>query len=203
MAKRTGEPAARYLQPYMDAVAKHGSGFPSLLWASPGSQALRFEALTRLYDFSNKSIVDIGCGRADFLDYLLARKIEPNHYVGIEAVEEIAAAAERKRHKHCTILRGDFLTEPKRLFVGADIAICCGSLNTLSAEEFYQTIHRALDAAAEALAFNFLCSPELAQADFLSWHDADEVMRFLKTLSGRCEKINDYKEGDCTMIAWK
>jgi hypothetical protein len=203
MARSPSDDSAHYLRPYLDAVERHGGGFESLLWTSPASQAARFDALAELYDFSGKSILDIGCGRADFLDYLLAHRIEPNHYVGIEAVEVIAQAAERKQHRHCTIVYADFVREPKRLFVGADVAICCGSLNTLSTEEFYQTLRRAFDAAGEALAFNFLCSPKLAAAKFLTWHEREEVKAFLKPLSSRCGELTDYYDGDCTMIAWK
>jgi SAM-dependent methyltransferase len=194
---------ARYLRPYLDAIDRDGAGFSALLWSNPASQALRFEALTRLYDFRGKSILDIGCGRADLLDYMLGHRIEPNHYVGIEAIEEFAEAAERKQHRNCTILRADFVREPKRLFVGADAVICCGSLNTLSEEEFYQTLRRAFDAAADALVFNFLCASTLAAAEHLLWHRREDVRKFLRTLSSRCEELSDYRDGDCTMAAWK
>ncbi|HWB53788.1 MAG TPA: class I SAM-dependent methyltransferase [Tepidisphaeraceae bacterium] len=203
MAKRPSDDAARYLRPYLNAVELHGGGFPALLWASPASQAARFAALANLYDFTGKSIVDIGCGRADFLDYLLANDMEPNHYVGIEAVEAIAQSAERKQHRSCTILHADFVREPRRMFVGADAAVCCGSLNTLSSEEFYQTLRRAFDAAAETLVFNFLCSPKLAAAKFLTWHRQEDVRRFLQSLSSRTNESSDYFDGDCSMIAWK
>jgi SAM-dependent methyltransferase len=194
---------ARYLRPYLNKIEEDGPGFSALLWSSPASQASRFEALQRLCNFADKSILDIGCGRADLLDYLLAHRIEPNHYVGIEAIEEFAQAAERKKHRNCTILRADFVREPRRLFVGADAVICCGSLNTLSPEEFYKTLQRAFDAAAEVLALNFLSSPDLAAAEYLHWHKPEEVRTFLRKLSPRCKELADYRDGDCTMAAWK
>lgn len=192
-----------YLRPYQNAIDRDGPGFSSLLWASPASQALRFEAMTRLYDFHNKSIIDVGCGRADLLDYLLVNGIKPNHYVGIEAIEDFAAAAERKGHPHCTILRADFIKEPARMFVGADAVVCCGSLNTLSDEEFYQTLRRAFDAATEILIFNFLCASALAAAEYLTWHHREDVRRFLQEFSSRCSELADYRDGDCTIAAWK
>jgi hypothetical protein len=61
-----------YLQPYVNAVQKYGTGFNSLLWASPKTQKMRFEALRRVCDFEGRSILDVGCGRADLLDHLMS-----------------------------------------------------------------------------------------------------------------------------------
>ena len=56
-----------YLQPYLKAAERHGAGFGSLLWASPETQASRFDAVERLGRLHGKSILDVGCGRADLL----------------------------------------------------------------------------------------------------------------------------------------
>src|SRR5205085_11899167 len=81
-----------YLQPYLSAVRRHGRGFGSLLWASPHTQAARFDAFVRLCALEGRSILDAGCGRADLLDFLLARGIRPDHYTGLEAVDTLADA---------------------------------------------------------------------------------------------------------------
>ena len=39
--------APAYVQPYLDAFERHGGGFESLLWASPHTQRLRFDAIRR------------------------------------------------------------------------------------------------------------------------------------------------------------
>src|SRR5580658_5442475 len=100
-----------YLRPYLDAVGRHGARFESLLWANPSAQAARFAALARWCELEDRIVLDAGCGRADFLQYLLEQKIKPSKYIGIEAVEELAAAAERKNLSQSTILRGDFVNE--------------------------------------------------------------------------------------------
>src|SRR3954451_9296777 len=86
MSGRAGKPKS-YLAPYVSAAERHAGGFRSLLWASVSTQEKRFDAFTRVCDFAGKSILDVGCGRADLLDYLLGRGIEPDHYVGLEAVQ--------------------------------------------------------------------------------------------------------------------
>lgn len=192
-----------YLKPYLNAADLHGDGFESLLWASPATQALRFEALMRLCNFTDLNLLDAGCGRADFLDFLVASKTPPAHYVGIEAVDALAGAAARKQHRRCSIVRADFVRDPARLLVGANAIIFCGSLNTLSTADFYTTLGHAFSATADWLLFNFLCSPQLAHADWLTWHKPEQVQKFVDKLSGRVTMLNDYFDGDCTVALRK
>ena len=188
-----------YLQPYLAAARRHGEDFASLLWASPQTQAARFDAIVRLCDIDGKSILDVGCGRADLLDFLLARKIVPEHYTGLEAVDALADAAERKNSKNCLIVRADFVAEPARLLTAADVIVFSGSLNTLDSHAFYSALRTAHAAAVEAVAFNFLCSPRLAGAAYLHWHRPGTVRQFAEELGGQVESLNDYLQGDCTI----
>ena len=93
------------------AADKHGAGFRSLLWASPQTQAARFDAIDAIVDLNGKSVLDVGCGRADLLEFLLDRGVRPADYVGIEAVDELADAAEAKRaaRSDVRIVRADFV----------------------------------------------------------------------------------------------
>jgi hypothetical protein len=194
-----------YLVPYLRAAAVHGAGFGSLLWANPGTQAARFDALTRLWDFKGESVLDAGCGRADFLEFLIDRAILPADYIGIEAVAELAQAAEGRLAQSAvpsTVLRADFVREPARLFVGADVIAFSGSLNTLTDDEFYRAVRFAWEAAASGVVFNFLDSPELAGASYLAWRRRADVRDFAIRLTGgraSVEVRNDYLAGDCTI----
>jgi SAM-dependent methyltransferase len=197
--------AEPYLLPYRRAADKHGSDFPSLLWASPQTQAARFDAIERLGRLHGKSVLDVGCGRADLLDFLLDRGVRPADYVGIEAVDELAAAAEAKRHrmKGVRILRADFVREPLRLFVAADVVVFSGSLNTVEDGAFYTTVRRAFEACAETLVFNFLCNSYLAGADYLRWRRPVEVIEFASRLSPDVRTLDDYLHGDFTVAVHK
>jgi hypothetical protein len=188
-----------YLQPYVEAVRRHGTGFKSLLWASPSTQKSRFEALRRVCDFEGRSILDVGCGRGDLLDHLMADGVTVDHYVGLEAVDELAEVAIARHRPRALIVRGDFVSDPARLFVGADVIVFCGSLNTLSPASFYQALRTAYEGAAEEVVFNFLCSDQLAAADYLHWHHVSKVLAFARGLGGDVDWIDDYLPGDCTM----
>src|SRR4051794_13204717 len=193
-----------YLAPYRRAARTPGAGFGTLLWASPSTQAARFDAIRRIHPLEGKSLLDVGCGRADLLDFLRARDVRPADYIGIEAVDELADAAVRKQADDVCIIRADFVREPARMFVGADVVIFSGSLNTASDEVFYSTLRRAHDAAAEALVFNYLCSPMLAGMTYLAWRSPEDVLRFARGLEGaEVRTLDDYLEGDCTVAVVK
>jgi SAM-dependent methyltransferase len=196
-----------YLLPYLSAAKRYGSEFPSLLWASPHTQAARFDAIERLGRLHGKSVLDVGCGRADLLTFLLERGVRPADYTGIEAVDELAAAAERAcgagAGPPARIIRADFVREPVRLFAGADVVVFSGSLNTVDDGPFYTTVRRAFDAAAETLLFNFLSSTYLAGADYLRWRRAGSVVNFCSQLSRDVRTLDDYLHGDYTVALRK
>ena len=192
-----------YLDPYVRAAARHGDGFGSLLWASPRTQAARFDAMMRLCPFRGQNVLDVGCGRADFLDHLVARDARPAHYVGIEAVDALVDAARRKQHPDCIIVHADFVREPARLLAGADVIVFSGSLNTLDEASFHGALRTAFDGAVRAVVFNFLCSTYLAAADWLRWHRMEDVLRFARSLTPRVATLSDYLQGDTTIAIIK
>ena len=192
-----------YLQPYSRAVKRHGADFRALLWASRRTQELRFEALAHVADPTGLTVLDLGCGRADLLDFFNARGTPPRKYVGLEGVRELAEAAENKHAPDSRIIIADFVREPRRMQVGADVVYCSGALNTIESNDFYLTIRNAFAAAKRAFVFNFLSSSLLAGTNYLRWHPTRDVMKFCRTLSGDVRKHEGYIEGDCTIGMWK
>ncbi len=208
MAENDGppiDPLLPYLQPYVRATREHRGGFGSLLWASPRTQAIRFDAIRALVDLTGARVWDVGCGRGDLLDYLAQRNIWPAEYVGIEGVPGLAAAAREKAKvwDRSRIIEADFVADPRRLFDGAEVIVFSGSLNTLDSGSFEDVLRKAFDAANRCVVFNFLCSPGLAAADYLIWHRVGEVMELARSLSERVRKVEDYIEGDCTVVMGK
>jgi hypothetical protein len=198
-----GETRAEYLEPYRQAARRHGATFEALLWASPQTQAARFGAICRLANFKGKRVLDVGCGRADFLDYVSARELRPAEYIGLEGVAELANVGRAKHADRALVVEGDFVADPQRLFVGAQVIVFSGSLNTLEADAFYATLRRAYAAASEAVVFNFLASPSLAAAPYLRWHRAGEVVGFAGTVADAYKRVDDYLDGDCTIAMYK
>jgi SAM-dependent methyltransferase len=189
-----------YLYPYHEAREQGARGFDALLWASREGQRIRFEAIAQIFPLAEKRILDVGCGRADLLGYLLESGIVPAHYMGLDGISASLRAARRKKYAQCEILRAaDFVRRPEALQVGADVVIFSGTLNTLSRPQFYRSLRAAWAAAGEALVFNFLSSHFWCGADWLSWHRRVTVLAFCRSLGGEVSFDESYLHGDCTV----
>lgn len=195
--------APNYLQPYTLAAKRFGGGFGSLLWASPKTQRARFQALVRLASFHDRKILDLGCGRCDFLAYLLSQRIEPAFYIGVEAIAPLAEAARNVAFPNATIIDADFVKNPSIMKQDAQVVVFSGSLNTLESTQFYLVLEQAFAAAKNTLIFNFLSTPLLAGKPFLHWHAPSDVAAFAQKLSGDVHYLTDYLEGDCTLMIHK
>jgi len=108
-------------------------------------------------------------------------------------------AARRRKYDRCEILKTDFVRRPEKLQVGADVVIFSGSLNTLSPEEFYDTLRAAWEAAGSCLVFNFLNSQSWCGEDWLYWHHRQDVIAFCRGLGGEVRFDESYLDGDCTV----
>ena len=202
MPKAAG-PVPFYLYPYHEAREQGVKGFQALLWASREGQRARFESIARNCPLAGKRILDVGCGRADLLGYLLETGTVPTHYVGMDMIPASLRAARRKKYPRCEIVMADFVREPEKLQVGADVVVFSGSLNTLTRPRFYRTLRAAWAAAGEALVFNFLNSRLWAGEDWLTWHRRRTVLAFCRSLGGEPRFDESYLEGDCTIAVQK
>ena len=124
-------------------------------------------------------------------------------YFGIEAVEELAAAAQRKNLPGAVIERGDFIDDPTVLGRHAHVIVFSGSLNTLSSDEFYRALRLGWEYTQSELAFNFLCSPRLASGKHLTWHRMTDVLELAYSFTGDVDVDDSYRKGDCTIVMRK
>ncbi len=150
-------PADRYLHPYREAEDTHGHDFEVTLWASPLSQRLRFKVFTELADLEGKRILDAGCSRGDFADYLLKQDIRYGRYIGIDGLQKVIGYARQRDLPDSEFHVGDFLTHPELLRTGEpEVVVISGTLNTMTNRTVRRTLDSAWEAASEMLLFNFL-----------------------------------------------
>ena len=86
---------AQIVESYRRLFAVHGYAPKALGW-DKGKQFLRFHQLTSSWDLAGASILDVGCGFGDFVDYLRVMNIEGCAYTGIDLVDEFIAEGERR-----------------------------------------------------------------------------------------------------------
>jgi SAM-dependent methyltransferase len=192
-----------YLLPYHEARQQGAKGIHALLWTSKEGQVMRFDVIARNCPLAGMRILDVGCGRADLLGYLLERGIVPAHYTGMEMIPETIRSARRQKYERCTIVAADFVREPEKLQVGADVVVFSGSLNTLTRPQFYRVLRAAWAAAGQWLVFNFLSSKYWCGEEWLNWHRRQTVLDFCRSLGGEPRFEAGYLIGDCTVAVKK
>ncbi|MFY9820752.1 MAG: methyltransferase domain-containing protein [Thermoanaerobaculia bacterium] len=197
------EPVPAYLFPYHDARQHGAKGIDALLWTSRAGQRIRFDVIARICPLAGKRILDVGCGRADLLGHLLARGIVPAHYTGMEMIPATLRSARRQGYENCAIVATDFVREPEKLKVGADVVIFSGSLNTLASSQFYGALRAAWAAAGQWLVFNFLSSKYWCGEEWIHWHRRQTVLDFCRSLGGEPRFECGYLTGDCTIAVKK
>lgn len=172
-----------WLEPYKEAASRGGSSFGTLLWRSEAFQRARFEAIAEMIDLSGRVVIDCGCGRADFLAYLVSRDTAFRSYLGVDAlgvmVDHCARRIESERWLRARVVLGDFASahDPFPGYVrdfgagshaiggGGEVFVFSGSLNTCTQRHAIEVLDRAWRAIAPspgserpgaAVAFNFL-----------------------------------------------
>lgn len=168
-----------YLHPYRVAVDQLGPCFESLLWTSPETQRLRFEAITTSIDLSNAVILDAGCGRADLAVWMASQSINWRRYIGVDAIPEMLAHARNLALPNSEFHQLDFVTDEHTFLCAGrrpEVIIFSGSLNTIPASVSSRVLHRAWRACTRALVFNFL--------------SADDAPRHVESPAGRAQKLS-------------
>jgi SAM-dependent methyltransferase len=183
---------------YQDKRTRFGVGSPGALGWTKEEQLLRFEQFTRVFDFSNKTVLDVGCGFGDFHLWLLSRGIEPSQYIGVDLLEENIEYA--KDQVPGVFVTGDFLALP---FPSVDIALLSGTLN-INHEGWRDACSMILDKmwslSNEGIGFNMLsawgryASPEDGRLlDPLYW------LQYVYRKSSRVVFFHDYLGWDFTI----
>jgi len=145
---------------YQRLFAAHGYSPRALGW-DKGKQFLRFHQLTSNLNLAGASILDVGCGFGDFVDYLRCLGIADCAYTGIDLVGEFIAEGRRRfGSPRATFLQTsleDFA--PPSTF---DYVIASGTFNQkLEGVDGYDLIRRSL-------ARMFSLSNVAVSADFIS-----------------------------------
>ena len=83
------------IQRYQDRFRKYGASINALASGSYDRQKIRFNTLKEVGIANGDKILDIGCGFADFYEYLIASGFQID-YTGIDIVPELVESAKEK-----------------------------------------------------------------------------------------------------------
>jgi len=169
-------------------------------WRNAQSQALRFDALCRWGDLSDKIVLDLGCGHGDLKPYLDAR-FSGVKYLGLDLMPEFVDEG-RRRHGHLPdthFLHADFLTTG---LPEVDVVLACGSLNYKTENVLHpeQAIAKMWEIARFGVAFNLLDENVFESDQVLCGHDPDQILSFCRNLDPAAEIDHGYSEEDFTIL---
>lgn len=198
-----------YLDPYQQSLELHGAEFDVTLWASPETQRRRFQVFTELVDLTGERVLDAGCSRGDFAEYLIESGIAYHQYIGLDGLPELIRCAIAKDLLRCEFHAGDFLQDPSLLLRGRPSVVCIsGSLNTMLWEQALAVLDHAWHAAGHTLVFNFLssrCGPAApAQDTYARRHDTMRLLDWALERTPDIQFRQDYfRDGHDASIAMR
>lgn len=169
----------------------------TLGWGCSNDQETRFHTMIYNYDFNQKSILDIGCGFADFYATLCKHSVSCSYY-GIDVVPEFIDHCKKKfpnisEHFSCC----DFNC-PDSIIPKTDVIVSNGTLNFKIDDNFSYTKHfieKAFAIAGQTVIVDFLSTHLTAtypKEDFVYYHSPAEVLEFALTLTENVRLIHNY-----------
>ncbi len=180
---------------YKKAFLKHGISAKGVHWNSTFTQYKRFEVLTNFIkdEIKTSSIIDAGCGFAEYYNYLVKNDKEPELYLGIDC-EKLMIDIASKRFEHINFEVQNIIDD--KLFL-ADYYICSGAMNLLNKKNVYIFIEKCFLASSKGFIFNFLKNDSLCEVDYL------EVINFSKKLTKNIEFKDNYLPNDFSIFLKK
>ncbi len=170
----------------------------TLGWGKTSDQLERFTALTDNYTFHEKTILDIGCGFADFYGFLKDKGILCN-YIGVDIIPEFLACAKEK-FPEAEFIQANFMLESSQL-PKADVVITNGTLNfkqkLIRNMEYTQDFMKlACEKANEAVIMDFLSTcltKDYPKEEQVFYHDPLEILKMAFQYTHDVKLIHNYK----------
>lgn len=180
---------------YTKSIAQFGVSAQGVHWNSQFSQYKRFEVLTRFIkkEIRTSSLVDAGCGFAEYFNFLRKKELLPLKYVGLDCEEQMIHIA-KKRFPKLALYQKNILEEA--LFK-ADYYVCSGAMNLLNQKELFQFIEQCYKYSTKGFAFNVL------KQESFNHIEISDVLAYCKTLNGSYIFEDTYLRNDISIFLKK
>lgn len=188
---------------YNSKLLEYGENFKALDWGSKTSQISRFKVLTEIGMVSGDSILDVGCGLADFYEWMKVSKFNFK-YTGIDITPEMAKKAQA-RFPNISIINTTIFDNfnSNRCF---DYVMASGIFvfREKNPEQYlFSTIKKMFSLCDKGIAFNSLSSWSKDQAIDEYYADPTRTISFCRELTPSVVLRHDYHPGDFTIYMYK
>jgi SAM-dependent methyltransferase len=179
---------------YQERIAKHGATFASLNSGDEQKQELRHRVLASALRGDSPSILEVGCGLADFYSHLL-RNHQSCSYRGYDIVPEYIAECRRNYPQADFDLRNVFVEGIEGTY---DTIIMSQVLNNRYAKsDNMQVMQRALNLAFQhtrvSVAVDMLSTYVEFRNPDLFYYSPEEIFRMAKAIAPRVVIRHDYR----------
>ncbi len=194
------QPIVRF---YEGLIERYGPTYRACDYGSAGSQSAKFKTLADVCDLTGQRLLDVGCGFADYADYLASRYANVG-YCGVDITPRMIEEARRLR-PHLALRVANILEEhPGR----ADVVSANGIFylfgpGSASRRRMEGLIARMFELADRAVAFNSLSTWAANQEPNEFYADPLETVQFCRTLTPWVALRHDYLPHDFTVYLYK
>ncbi|MDP6781849.1 MAG: class I SAM-dependent methyltransferase [Alphaproteobacteria bacterium] len=186
---------------YDKLVAQYGHDPRACDYGRHESQQAKFKVMAEVVPLAGKRLLDVGCGFADFADYL--KQHHPTAaYDGVDISQAMVTTAQ-DRHKDCNIRHLNILEDDPGEY---DVVTANGIFYLLgedAPEVMRRLISRMFHAAREAVAFNSLSARAVDPQPDEFYADPLETVAFCYTLTPWVVLRHDYHDRDFTCYLYK
>ena len=187
---------------YDNLVTKFGYDPKSCDYGHSNSQAIKFKVLSEAIDYSDKKILDIGCGFADYYNFL-ASKFQNINYHGVDISKKMIDTG-KKLHPDLNLsLINVFETPLSETF---NVVTANGIFYLLGKEskKMMQTfIYKMFEMCDNVVVFNSLSTWATDQEANEFYADPLETVAYCKSLTEWVTLRHDYHPRDFTIYMYK
>ena len=191
---------AQIIRFHSDRSKEFADDYKKLGWKSADSQLIRFGVLASAFNINGASVLDVGCGYADFKPFL-DKRFSGVSYTGIDLMPAFIHEAARRfaSDNFASFIYGDFSAVD---LTAVDYVFCCGALSYRNPDPgfHFRMIKKMWDTASKGVTFCLLDSEVFPHHPLLQGHDKKEMLEYCRSLSERAFLIDGYLPDDFTIV---
>ena len=188
---------------FNNRAKEYGADIKTLDWSNQKTQSIRFEVMSEIANLNNKSILDVGCGFADYYTYLKEKDFDIE-YKGIDISDEIVSLAKENK-KNLDIEVVDILNE--KLLQSFDFVFGSG-IHYINSGNNYDRMESLLinmfEVANIGIATNFIRSnTDYKFGEHVFTYELDKVIKICDKITPYWQLRTDYLDNDVTLYLYK
>ena len=192
---------------YENRLNKYGRDVKTVGWRSRPQQIARFEALVKIADLHNKTLLDIGCGFGELYDFLISKEVKLKYYKGfdlsaklVEKAIQIHSKVNNVEFEVLDILKENNLDEKYDFVIASGIFSFPIKDNQV---HLYEMLKKMYEICKLGVAVNMPTSYVDFKEKNLYYFVPETVFGFCKNITKRVSLIHDYMPYEFTIYLYK